>query len=153
MSSIILSIFFLFFQFDILFSQSKVEQKVEPKKKQKKKQKYSQETEDYLELFHTVFNRLNTSYVDSINSSELILSGIKGLMKPLDPYTKLLMGRSKENYDVLRKGKYGGIGISIDEVRDTIIKEWDWVSVNGSSGNIYLNKIELVDVQLDLNNN
>ena len=92
MSSILLSIFFLIFQFDLLFSQAKAE------KKQKKKQKYTQETEDYLELFHTVFNRLNTTYVDSINSSELILSGIKGLMKPLDPYTKLLMGKSKENY-------------------------------------------------------
>ena len=119
MSSIVLSIFFLIFQFDLLFSQAKAEKK--QKKKQKEKQKPSQETEDYLELFHTVFNRLNTTYVDSINSSELILSGIKGLMEPLDPYTKLLMGKSKENYDVLRKGKYGGVGISIDEVRDTII--------------------------------
>ena len=115
MSSIILSIFFFIFQFDFLFSQGKFE------KKEKKKQEYNQEIEDYLKLFHTVFDRLSSSYVDSINSSEIILSGIKGLMNPLDPYTKLLMGKSKERYDILRKGKYGGVGISIDEVRDTII--------------------------------
>ena len=41
-------------------------------------------------------------------------------MLPLDPYTKLLEGSSKQSYDILRKGKYGGIGIQIGVRRDTL---------------------------------
>jgi len=38
----------------------------------------------------------------------------------LDPYTKLLTDQSKENYDHLRRGKYGGVGIQIGLRRDTL---------------------------------
>ena len=114
--NLILSFLLLFcMQIDFLLSQKKSSPRV------KKEIKHDQEAEEYLELFQNVFDRLSTTYVDSINKPEIILSGIKGLMLPLDPYTKILMGRSKDNYEVLRRGKYGGIGISIDEVRDTII--------------------------------
>jgi len=78
-------------------------------------------TEEYLELFDQVFSILKRSYVDSLNNSEVILSGIKGMMSPLDPYTKILMGKSKDSYEVLARGKYGGVGMRISEVRDTII--------------------------------
>ncbi len=77
-------------------------------------------SDKYLELYDRSFELLNRNYVDSINESEIIKSGIKGLMKPLDPYTKLLEGNSKESYDVLRKGKYGGVGIQIGLRRDTL---------------------------------
>ena len=43
------------------------------------------------------------------------------MLNSLDPYTKILMGASKERYEVLARGKYGGVGMSIDQVRDTII--------------------------------
>ena len=68
---------------------------------------------EYKEMFEKTFNYVNEGYVDSINHSELIISGIKGMLKPLDPYTKLLIGSSKENLDMLTKGKYGGVGIRI----------------------------------------
>ena len=35
-------------------------------------------------------------YVDSLNESAVIKEGIKGMMKRLDPYTKLLEGNKKE---------------------------------------------------------
>ena len=76
--------------------------------------------EDYLEVLEKSINLLETNYVDSINISEIILSGIKELMVPLDPYTKLLMDQSKESYDNLRTGKYGGVGIQIGLRRDTL---------------------------------
>ena len=115
MNLILLFLFIFCVQIDFLLSQKNTNPRM------KKKINHGQEAEEYLELFHNVFDRLSTTYVDSINKPEIILSGIKGLMLPLDPYTKILMGRSKDNYEVLRRGKYGGIGISIDEVRDTII--------------------------------
>ncbi|MAZ60713.1 MAG: hypothetical protein CMG50_00865 [Candidatus Marinimicrobia bacterium] len=50
----------------------------------------------------------------------MIKSGIKGMMKNLDPYTKLLEDNSLESFDILRKGKYGGVGIQIGLRRDTL---------------------------------
>ena len=48
----------------------------------------------YLDIYKRSYELLNNNYVDSINSDEIIISGIKGLMVPLDPYTKLLEGSS-----------------------------------------------------------
>jgi len=76
--------------------------------------------EEYLKILERSIDLLETNYVDSINMSEIILSGVKGLMFTLDPYTKLLRDQSKESYDHLRTGKYGGVGIKIGLRRDTL---------------------------------
>ena len=80
----------------------------------------AQDTKDYLMMFEEALSRVSISYVDSVNESELIKAGIKGMMKPLDPYTKFLSGSSKDRLDMLRTGKYGGIGIQISIRRDTL---------------------------------
>ena len=105
--------------FGISFTQDK---NIEKKESKKSKIIFSndQSTDEYLKVFKKSLELLKTNYVDSINESEIILSGIKGMMKPLDPFTKLLMDQSKETYDHLRKGKYGGIGIQIGLRRDTL---------------------------------
>ena len=79
-----------------------------------------QDTKEYLKMLENAFYRVRESYVDSINESEIIKSGIKGMMKPLDPYTKFLSGSSKDRLDMLRTGKYGGVGIQIGLRRDTL---------------------------------
>ena len=79
-----------------------------------------EDSKEYMKLYEDSFNRLKTNFVDSINESEMLKFGIKGMLKNLDPYTKLLEGSSLESYDVLRKGKYGGVGIRIGLVRDTL---------------------------------
>ena len=73
----------------------------------------NQNTRAYLKMLEEVFNKVSESYVDSVNESEIIKSGIKGMMKPLDPYTRFLSGSSKDRLDMLRTGKYGGVGIKI----------------------------------------
>ena len=79
-----------------------------------------QNTQDYLDMLETAFYRVRESYVDSVNESEIIKAGIKGMMKPLDPYTRFLSGSSKDRLDMLRTGKYGGVGIQIGLRRDTL---------------------------------
>ena len=76
--------------------------------------------QDYFDLLEKSFKYLKVNYVDSINESEIIKEGIKGFSKQLDPYTKLLSGKSKEKYDDLRRGKYGGVGIQLGMRRDTL---------------------------------
>ena len=79
-----------------------------------------QDIEQYKNMFNESFQYLQEYYVDSINQSEIIKSGIKGMLKPLDPYTKLVVGSSKDRLDMLTKGKYGGVGIRIGSLRDTL---------------------------------
>ena len=79
-----------------------------------------QNTKAYLDMLEKVFIKVRESYVDSVNESEIIKAGIKGMMKPLDPYTVFLSGSSKDRLDMLRTGKYGGVGIQIGLRRDTL---------------------------------
>ena len=107
-----------------LFSFSFTDEKKVNKNKYKNKKEISfnndEDTDEYIKMFVNALNKLKIHYVDSVNESESIKSGIKGLMKNLDPYTKLLEGSSKESYDVLRKGKYGGVGMQLGLRRDTL---------------------------------
>ena len=75
---------------------------------------------EYLEILKSSLGKLHEAYVDSIDEDELIKSGIKGMLKSLDPYTKLLVGSSKDKLDMLRTGKYGGVGIQIGNIFDTL---------------------------------
>ena len=77
-------------------------------------------TNAHLEMFKEAFYKLRDTYVDSINEVEIIKAGIKGMMKPVDPYTRFLSGSSKDRLDMLRTGKYGGVGIQIGLRRDTL---------------------------------
>ena len=104
----------------ITFSQEKTNTKQKSKARYSKKNT-SFEKNNELEIFNKVFNNLNNSYVDSLNHSKIIMAGVDGMLESLDPYTKILRGASKERYEMLAKGKYGGVGMSIDEVRDTVI--------------------------------
>ena len=105
------------FLFNILFTQDKKVKKQNKTsiiaKTNERNNFENNNSDEYLELFNQVYSKLEKSYVDSINSSDVILSGIKGMMSPLDPYTKILMGKSKESYEMLARGKYGGVGIQI----------------------------------------
>ena len=88
--------------------------------KQKTASENSKETQAYLDMLETAFFKLRDAYVDSINETEIIKAGIKGMMKPVDPYTRFLSGSSKDRLDMLRTGKYGGVGIQIGMRRDTL---------------------------------
>ena len=72
------------------------------------------------DMLGTSFDLLNEYYIDSIDQVKIIESAINGLTEPLDPYTKLLIDDSKDSYDRLRKGQYGGIGIRIGSLKDTL---------------------------------
>jgi hypothetical protein len=64
--------------------------------KQKTTSENSKETQAYLDMLETAFFKLRDAYVDSINETEIIKAGIKGMMKPVDPYTRFLSGSSKD---------------------------------------------------------
>ena len=114
-------IFTLIFIIPVIGQNKKKESKpLTSKKTNKLEFSNDQNTQDYLDMLERAFYRVRSSYVDSINESEIIKAGIKGMMKPLDPYTRFLSGSSKDRLDMLRTGKYGGVGIQIGLRRDTL---------------------------------
>ena len=75
---------------------------------------------DYMKLFTQVLTKLETYYVESIDPEELITSGIKGMLKTLDPYTVFLTKDDFSQLETTTKGKFGGLGIRISSQDDYI---------------------------------
>jgi len=81
---------------------------------------FSNADNENLNMFNQAYNIFQSNYVDSLNNTDIIIEGINGMLDSVDPYTKLLVKASKDNYDGLRKGKYGGIGIQMGNIRDSL---------------------------------
>ena len=63
-----------------------------------------------LEIFISMFNELNKSYVDDINPGELMETGIESMLETTDPYTVYIPESQVEDYRMITTGQYGGIG-------------------------------------------
>ncbi len=72
-----------------------------------------------IEIFANLYKEVNTYYVDEINPSTLMKTGIDAMMESLDPYTNYISETQIEGYRFITEGKYNGIGADIrliDEV-------------------------------------
>jgi len=83
-----------------------------------------------IDLFSKVYKEVSFNYVEDIDPAQFMRAGINGMLGSLDPYTVFIDGNKKEDYDLLTKGKYGGIGISIGIRGDkvTIVDVFDGYS-------------------------
>lgn len=64
-----------------------------------------------LDIFSTIYKELNMNYVDDINSSELMKTGIDAMLSSLDPYTEFVPESDVEDYNMKYvSNQYGGIG-------------------------------------------
>ena len=63
-----------------------------------------------LDIFATLFKEVNTYYVDEVEPTELMNTGIKAMLKSLDPYTNYISEDKIEDYRFMTTGQYGGIG-------------------------------------------
>ena len=83
-------------------------------------QEKDNDLEEYFELYNKIFETFTSNYVDSLDKAELIKASFNGMFKQVDPYTKLYIGSSKDRLEILTKGKYGGIGMQIGLIKDTL---------------------------------
>ncbi|MBL0310592.1 MAG: S41 family peptidase [Bacteroidetes bacterium] len=67
-----------------------------------------------MDIFSSVFKDVNNYYVDDIEPSKLMRTGIDGMLKTLDPYTNYYSGSQIENARIQQGGKFGGMGIEIE---------------------------------------
>ncbi len=74
-----------------------------------------------LDIFSTLFRELVVHYVDDVNVSEMMKSGIDGMLSVLDPYTTFIPESEIEDVRLMTTGQYGGIGAVIRPRGDHIM--------------------------------
>jgi carboxyl-terminal processing protease len=67
-----------------------------------------------LDVFTAVYKEVNVNYVDDINSSKMIKTGVDAMLDGLDPYTEFVPESEIEDYKLhYVSTQYGGIGAGI----------------------------------------
>ncbi|MFL5608327.1 MAG: S41 family peptidase [Gemmatimonadaceae bacterium] len=67
-------------------------------------------------LFDQVLSIVANRYVDSLQSSQVFEKAAKGLVRELnDPYSELLAPRQSEEFNRSTGGRYGGVGMLLEE--------------------------------------
>jgi len=74
-----------------------------------------------LEIYHTIMKELRLNYVDEIKTSELISFSIKEMLLQLDRFTIYYPENVVEDYTFMNKGEFGGIGLTVNEIKDKFI--------------------------------
>ena len=74
-----------------------------------------------LEIYADILRQLNLNYADDINPGELNTTAIDALLQKLDPYTVYVPESRREDFELMTKGEYGGIGSLIQKQGDDIV--------------------------------
>jgi carboxyl-terminal processing protease len=70
---------------------------------------------EQLNLFGEVFDRVRSTYVESVESKDLIRAAINGMLSSLDPHSGYLAPENFEDMQVDTKGAFGGLGIEVTQ--------------------------------------
>jgi len=73
-----------------------------------------------IEIFVNVYKELNKNYVDDLDPTQLMRTGIDAMVESLDPYTNYISESQVASYRINTEGKYQGIGAIVDKVGDYI---------------------------------
>ncbi|MBO4870451.1 MAG: S41 family peptidase [Muribaculaceae bacterium] len=68
-----------------------------------------------LDIFNALYKELNTYYVDTIDAQKSIETAINAMLDDIDPYTEYIPAKSRDDFQVISTGEYGGIGSYIQE--------------------------------------
>ncbi len=66
-----------------------------------------------LDIFATMYKEVNAFYVDEVNPTKFMKTGIDAMLESLDPYTNFIPEDEIEDYRTITTGQYGGIGAVI----------------------------------------
>jgi len=74
-----------------------------------------------LDIFATLYQELNTNYVDELKPGELMKTAIDAMLESLDPYTNYISESDLEDYKLMTTGQYGGVGALIHKSGDYVV--------------------------------
>lgn len=80
----------------------------------------SNKTYEKLKIFTEVLEIIKKSYVEEVNTEDLITGAIEGMLNSLDPYSAYLSPDMYREFEVETKGSFGGLGIEI-AIKDGIL--------------------------------
>ncbi len=66
-------------------------------------------------IFGKLYEELATGYVDDLDSEQLMRTGIDAMLQTLDPYTVFIDEADNEDIDIITRGRYGGVGLTIGQ--------------------------------------
>jgi carboxyl-terminal processing protease len=66
-----------------------------------------------IDLYGKVFKEVVNNYVDQVDPNKFTEAGIDGMLSTLDPYTVYINDEENDEIDLITRGQYGGVGISI----------------------------------------
>jgi carboxyl-terminal processing protease len=68
---------------------------------------------DELRAFSTVFERIKSEYVESVEDKALLESAIRGMLAGLDPHSTFLNAEENKDLQESTAGEFGGLGIEV----------------------------------------
>jgi len=68
---------------------------------------------EFLRTFTEVLDTVESNYVGDVTFEDLVESGIRGMLRTLDPHSSFFSGRDFNQLQEEQKGKYFGLGITI----------------------------------------
>ena len=77
-----------------------------------------------LKLVSSIYEKINTHYVDEVIPGRVMKKGIDAMLKSLDPYTVYISEEQIEDFRFATTGEYGGIGATIKKRnKKTLVSE------------------------------
>jgi carboxyl-terminal processing protease len=74
-----------------------------------------------LEIYADIMRKLNLQYADDIKPGDLSKTAIDAMLHQLDPYTVYVPESKLEDFELMTKGEYGGIGALIQQQGDYVV--------------------------------
>lgn len=74
-----------------------------------------------IEIYIDVLRQLNLNYADDINPGDLNKTAIDAMLEKLDPYTIYIPESQIEDFELMTKGEYGGIGSLIQTQGEFVV--------------------------------
>ncbi len=66
-------------------------------------------------IFGKIYEELSTGYVDDLDAEQLMRTGIDAMLQTLDPYTVFIDEADNEDIEIITRGRYGGVGVSVGQ--------------------------------------
>lgn len=73
----------------------------------------SDDVNEFLRTFSQIVDVVETSYVDEVDSADLVQGAIRGMLRTLDPHSSFLDSRSYRDMREEQRGSFSGLGIVI----------------------------------------
>lgn len=66
-----------------------------------------------LSIFGALYEELAVGYVDPIDPERLMRTGLASMLNTLDPYTVFIDEATNEEIDIVTRGRYAGVGLTV----------------------------------------